>query len=197
MLEDFDQVFAQATDAGTAPLARTLRRKKTVAQKIAFWGANCVVMPLVSLCYLTISADGLRQMLPLLSLRIYKLPVPGAGLLRQWDGWDRLDLSMLMALLLFVAITLIWIRVFTELMDSGSFAERRDRNPLLFYLLAAVIVVVVIGDCSIFYFGLAAKAASSWTDVPAYMPALATTLYMACLALLGAWHADHHTSGAV
>lgn len=197
MLEDFDQVFAQATDGGSASMPRTLRRKKTLPQKIAFWGANAIFMPLVALCYLVISADGLRQMLPLLSLRLYKLPVPGAGLLRQWDGWNRLDLSMLMALLLFAAITFIWIRVFTELMDAGSFVERRERNPILFYLLSAVVVVVVIGDCLIFYFGLAAKAASSWADVPSYMPALATTLYMACLALLGAWHADHHTSGAV
>lgn len=182
-----------ADDFGDSPGTR--RPAKRLTQKITFWAINALVMPLVALCYLTISAEGLRQLMGIFSLRLYKLPVPGAGLLRQYDGWNRLDLSMLMGLLLFGAVTFIWIRIFSELMGFGQLAKSRKQNAALFYLLLVVVTIIVLGDCAIFYFGLEAKAASSWGETPKYVSVGATIIYMAGLALLGAWHADYHCAG--
>lgn len=197
-LGSFDQAFARTPDGGgQLPDVKPLRVRKTWGQRIVFWGTNAVFMPFVALCYLTIGAEGLRQMMSIFSMRLYKTPIPGAGLLRQYDGWDRVDLAMLMALLLFAAVTFIWIRVFTELMGFGNLAERRAKNPVLFFLLTTIVAIIVLGDCAIFYCGLEAKATSSWGDTPEYVPAIATIIYMAGLALIGAWHADYHCSGTV
>lgn len=190
----FEQAFPQTPESKTQ---RPLRLRKTSSQLVAFWGTNCLVMPIVALCYLAVSAEGLRQIMTVFSMRLYKLPVPGAGLLQNYDGWNRLDLSTAMAMLLFGAITYIWYRVFTELMGSGDFLSHREKNPILFYLLAAIIGVLLLGDSAIFYFGLQSKASTGWGNTPEYVPAMATIIYMAGLALVGAWHADYHHSGTV
>lgn len=190
---DYDEAFSPAPEDGR----RSPQPRKTSSQQFAFWGANAFVLPLVALCYLTVSAEGLRQMMPAFSLRLYKTPVPGVGLLREYDGWDRIDLAMVVALLMFGAVAYLWRRVFVELMGSGSFIESRVEKPVLFYLLATVCGVVLLGDCAIFYLGLEARASSGWSDTPGYVPALATFLYMAGLALIGAWHADYACHGEV
>jgi len=190
----FDEAYPQV--AASEPAA-PLRLRKTLNQRLVFWGANALVMPLVALCYLTVSAEGLRQTVGVMSMRLYKLPIPGAGLLREWDGWNRLDVSLVMALLMFVAVTYIWIRVFMVLLGGSSIPASRSSNPILFYLLATIIGIILLGDCAIFYFGLEAKASSGWGTTPSYLPAVATLLYMAGLALIGAWHADYHAPGVV
>lgn len=197
-LESLEQAFARAPEGGQgSPPVRPLRVRKTWKQMASFWTTNALVMPFIALCYLTVSAEGLRQMMAVFSMRLYKMPIPGAGLLRHYDGFDRIDLAMLMALLLFGAVTFIWIRLFKELMGGGSFQDRRAGNPVLYFLLLGIVGIVVVGDCAIFYFGLQSKAASSWTDTPAYIPFIATVIYMAGLALIGAWHADYHCSETV
>lgn len=189
----FDQAFAKSP-GGQPP---QLRMQKTLGEQIAFWGANTLLLPFIGVCYLVVSAEGLRQMMPVFATRLYKLPVPGAGLMRGYDGFDRLDLAIVMALLLCVAISFLWFRVFLELMGSGAYAGALRGKPVLFYLLASICGVILLGDATIFYFGLQSKAASGWSETPAYVPALATALYMTGLSLVGAWHADYHTNGTV
>lgn len=197
-LGSFDQVFEHTPDAGGELMhVEPLRRRKTLGQKITFWGANAFLMPLVAVCYLTISAEGLRQMMGIFSMRLYKLPVPGAGLLRNYDGWNRLDLSMLMAILMFGAVSCILIRVFMVLMDSGRIERYRSQNPMLFFLLVTMTGIIVCGDSAIFYFGLKSKATSSWSDTSEHIPAMATVIYMCGLSLIAAYHADYHTSETV
>ena len=195
-LEAFDQAYGQAIDGERPMPVAPLRRRKTLAQKIGFWGANAVFMPLVATCYLTLSAEGLRQTMPVFAMRLYKLPVPGAGLMQAYDGWNRLDLSMLVALMVLVAVTYLWIRVFIELI-TGTLLKNRDRNPILFFLLAGIAVVVVTCDAALFYLGVQSRAASTWSGAAGYAPAAATVVFVAGLALVGAWHADYHTSETV
>lgn len=191
-MEGFDQAFTQPG----AP-ARPLRLRKTWGQLTAFVVANLLVMPLIGLCYLVVSAEGLRRMMGVFATRLYNLPVPGAGVLRNWDGFDRADLAIVMATLLFVAITYLWYRVFRELMGGGRLLGSRATNPVLFYALVTMAGVVLVGDAVLFYYGLAARAGGGWGETPGYVPLLATVLYLAGLAGVGAWHADFHTSGAV
>ena len=79
-------------------------------------------------------------------------------------------------------------------MGGGTFRAKLAGNPPLFWLLMSVVAIILVGDCVVFYLGLQTRASSSWTETPGYVPALATTLYMAGLALIGAWHADYHCS---
>lgn len=189
----FDQAFPRTPESQPQPI----RLRKTLQQRLVFYSVNALVLPLVALCYLSISAEGLRQMMSVFAMRLYSLPVPGIGLMRQFDGWNRLDLAIVMSLLLYGAVSYIWFRTFKELMGFGELVSQRSSNPILVYLIASVVGVVILGDCFIFYYGLESKASSGWGNTPAFVPAAATLVYMSLLALVGAYHADYHYSGSV
>lgn len=117
--------------------------------------------------------------------------------MQHYDGFDRADLGMVFALLLFIATTFVWIRVFKEVHGFGTIAQNRHQNPSLFFLMTAVAGIVLVGDAGIFYIGLEAKASGSWAQTPEYVPVAATAVYLAGLALIGAWHSDYHCSGVI
>jgi hypothetical protein len=79
----------------------------------------------------------------------------------------------------------------------GTVAGQRKRAPVVFYLLTGLAGVIIFLDAALFYFGLASQTASGWSAAPAYVVPAATVLYTAGLALVGAWHADYHTSNTV
>lgn len=159
---------------------------------IKFWLLNALFAPLVATVYVVIVAEGLRLQLSVFATRLYKLPVPGVGLLRQYDGFDRLDLAVVMSLMLFIAVTYLWIRIWNEIGPSGTLNQRRHALPIFFWLQVAIASVILLFDASIFYMGLQAKASSGWSQTSAIVPLVATVLYAAGLAMLGAWHAEHY-----
>lgn len=183
----FDQAF------GSGPL----KLRKKLGEQVAFWGTNCLVMPLIAVCYLVVSAEGLRQMMPVFQTRLYTLPIPGIGTLAEYDGWDRADLAVLMSGLLFIIITIVWIKLFKLLMSDGDILAKRQSNPILFYTLSAVGSSILLGDAVLFFFGLDAKASSGWSNTHPSVPYLCTGLYLSLLAGVGAWHADYQKSGVV
>lgn len=196
--DNFDEAYSNRTDDEGLPLStRPLLRRKPHRERLIFWGANAVGMPLVALFALSLGAEGLKRTVGGFALKLYKLPIPGASRLEQYDGFARIDLAMVFALVLFVAVTFIWYRAFLELMGHGTLLEQRTTNPVLFFLLSGVAGVVVLGDCAMFYVGLASKTAGGWGATPFWVPAVATLLYLAGIALIGALHADYRTSGAV
>ena len=129
--------------------------------------------------------------------RFYRLAIPGASYLRDMDGWDKLDLALPMALVLFIALGLLWKKVFMFLQDGALIASQRQENPILFYLMVGIVLIIVLGDAGIFYAGLSSTVASSWNENAGYIPAVATVIYGAGLALLGAWHADYYKTESI
>ena len=114
MFDPFDQTFASDDPNSPSPI----RMNRTWKESCVFWLLNLLILPLIATVYLAVSAAGLRLSLSLLNMKLYKLPIPGAGILRNYDGWDRLDLAMPLALLLFVAVSLLWGRIFRSLYDT-------------------------------------------------------------------------------
>lgn len=165
---------------------------KSWKERCIFWALNAIFMPLVALVYVVVVAEGLRVQMSVFAMRLYKLPVPGAGLLRQYDGFDRLDLAVPMSLMLFVAVSYLWLRFWKETSISGNLGEKRKALPVFFWAQVAVALIIVLIDAGVFYMGLAAKSSSGWSETPAFVPLGATVLYAAGLAMLGAWHADYH-----
>ncbi|QDV61989.1 hypothetical protein [Crateriforma conspicua] len=198
-LGTFDPVFPDVPEDTTTVPPRTLplKRRKTLRECCVFIFANLIIMPIVGLIYASVIAEGLRRLMPIFQLRIYKLPVPGLGIARDYDGWDRLDLAIVMSLLLFAVVTWLWMKVFIELQGFGTIADTRHTHPIVFFLLAGIATVIICGDALIFYVGLSAQSASGWTETPAYVAPAATTLYSCGLAVLGWWHADFKTSSLV
>jgi protein-S-isoprenylcysteine O-methyltransferase Ste14 len=95
------------------------------------------------------------------------------------------------ALLLFLVVSWVWCRVFTELLGYGTVAAQRHRSPFVFVLLTVIAAVIIIGDAAIFYVGLASQTASGWSDTPSWVIPAATLIYSCGLAAIGWWHADH------
>ena len=201
LFESFNSIheaFSAAPGSGSQPRNnRPRRRRKTIGQVLAFYALNMIVLPLVVLCYLTVGAEGLRQTMDVFQTRFYRLAIPGASYLRDLDGWDKLDLALPMALVLFIALGLLWKKVFTFLQDGSLITKQKQENPVLFYLMVGIVLIVVLGDAGIFYAGLSSSVASSWNENAGYIPAVATVIYGAGLALLGAWHADYYKTESV
>ena len=202
MFEKFNslhEAFAavQGTGSKPHPMSRPFRRRKTVGQNFWFFLLNLIVLPLVVLCYLTVGATGLRDTLDVFQFRLYRLPIPGASYLRDLDGWNKLDLAFPMALVLFIAMTILWKKVFQALHDPGNTMKQQKDNPILFYLMTSIIMIMVLGDAGIFYAGLSSTVDSSWNENSGYIAAVATVIYSAGLALIGAWHASWYQSEKV
>ncbi|MEO8165589.1 MAG: hypothetical protein ABI619_09350, partial [Betaproteobacteria bacterium] len=113
-----------------------------------------------------------------------------------YDGWNRLDLALVMALLLCVAVTYLWFRIFGAI-GHGSATGQPHERPVMVCVLAVIAATVILADALIFYIGLSSRSATGWSNTPAYVPAVATAIFVAGLALIGAWHHDYHSSGAV
>lgn len=192
----FDQAFSSPADHPAAS-PRPIKRRRPWREVAIFWGANLFVMPIVGTIYATIIAEGLRRLMPIFQLRLYKLAIPGAGIARQYDGFDRLDIAIVMSLLLFVVATWLWNRVFSELQGFGSIVSRRKQAPIVFCLLSFIAVVILAGDALIFFVGLSAQSSSGWSDTPSYVAPVATLIYSCGLAVLGWWHSDYHHSNLV
>ena len=196
--EGFDQAFAPVgPDEQSSKRVPRLRKRKTLKEQIVFWALNGLILPIVAICYQTIGADGMRRMMSGLSLRLHKLPIPGAEYLKSYSGFERLDIAMLAATALFVAVAILWVRVFRELQDVGELKQQRNENPIRFFLLVIIAGIVIAADAGIFFVGLSSQASNGWSETPAYVPVAATVLYMAGLALLGAWHSDYHYSNRI
>lgn len=195
--QKFVEMFSRNPPQAVSASPQLLRRRRTLGERIFFWLANAGLMPCVALVYLTVSAEGLRLLMPVFQMRLYKTPVPGAGLLRGFDGFDRLDLSMVLALILFSTVTALWIRIFRSLQDAGALAERHARNPILSYILAGIAAIIILGDAGLFYVGLNSQTSSSWSETPWFVAPAATVLFVAGTALIGVWHADHSQSSVV
>ena len=194
----FDEAFPQAPRPDGAPVQMTpLRRKKTFMQKLTFWGGNLLLTPLVCIVYITVIAQGLREMISVFCTRVYKLPLPGAKSLRDLQGWGDIDLAVVMSVLIFVVVSFIWIRVFKVLIGWSDLTDQGRPNLLLYGFLGFIAATILATDICLFYWGLAAKASSGWSDSPGYVAAVASVAYMASLALWGWWHADYHASGKV
>ncbi len=192
--DQFDEAFMNGPrGGGTTHAPPPLRRRKTIRQVLGFYIANLCVMPVVALVYASIIADGIRLLLPLFRRRLYQLPIPGAGLARHYDGFDKADLAIIVSILLFGVITWLWCKIWLELLGYGHILVQREQNPLVFMLLISIAGIILVLDAGIFYYGLAAQTSSGWTDAPDYIVPAATLIYSCGLAVLGWWHADYKT----
>lgn len=196
-MNSFQQAFAPVGTGGTTSPTPVNRRSKSFKDCIVFWTVNLiVVLPAILVVYLTIVAEGLRYLLGAFATPLSRTPIPGAGMLRDLDGWDRADIASVTALILSITVSYIWYRIFNELSGHGNLMGGQ-RSSIVGLLLLAISLVLVVGDSLIFYCGISSQANTGWTETPAYVSVGATILYAVGLAFLGAYHSDYHTSGEV
>src|SRR4051812_27554461 len=78
-----------------------------------------VIVPFVA----PIVAQGWRY-IPYLSTKLHRLPLPIIGLLRRYEGWDRMDLALFFGIILpLISWFLLWANLWILLAPDDFFAR--------------------------------------------------------------------------
>ena len=179
-LRPFDSDYPQWTGPSSPPL----RRRKTLQQRCVFWLANLLALPIVYQVHVSITADGLRMLLPVSRKQLFPFTMTGI----------QTDLAVGVSILLFVVIISLWCRIFTEWQGQGTLWSQREGSPRLPYLLASLAGVVILLNAGLFYHGLASQTPPGWAEAPEDVLIISTLFFGCGLALLGWWYSDYSTS---
>ena len=138
-----------------------------------------VVKGLLGLISFGLTAEGLRLVIPSSAQRISKLPFLGS--FDGYEGWHRLSLAHILALLLVVSCFLLWTMVLESWLTPGE-AEAEGFDPeRLRRVMVPLAVVILGGDGFLFYCGI---SAGGWSGSAVSGSALiATTVYAALVIL--------------
>ncbi|MEO9930166.1 hypothetical protein [Rhodopirellula bahusiensis] len=191
----FDEPIVPMSNAPEVKAIPRPVRRKSLKSQLIFLAINLLVItPTMVVIYLTIVAHGLRSCLSVFATRLSRLPIPGSGMLAQYDGFNRLDIAAVTSLVLCVTVAYVWYRVFLELAGHGRLRWEPGGQGIMTALFAAIAFCMIAGDCGLFYLGLTSQTSSGWDSTSTYVCIGATILYSIGLAFVGGLHADYHTT---
>ncbi len=191
-IDKFDDALPRDDwEQGKIAVPGSIRLRKPFGIVIKYWSFNMIVLPLLFALCLAVAAQGIRELAPVMRTRLYRLPFPGIENLRDYQGFADLDLSHIASVLLFIAVTIIWVRVISELKGQGEVMGYLEKNPLAFYLYACIAAIILIADAFVFYMGLAARN-NAWSETSVYVSIAFTLLYAASLAAFAAVHQSYN-----
>ncbi|PHQ33124.1 hypothetical protein CEE69_21935 [Rhodopirellula bahusiensis] len=176
--------------------SKPIPRAKKPSEKLKFGLLNGVVIPPSCLAIIPISGEGIRMLLDVTSTKLSRLPFPMLDRLEMYSGWDQLDLAHVIAGLLILATSLVWIRVINESKGVGDVLSYRQKLPALFYLYAGVAAGVIGLDALIFLLGLQSRT-NGWGEVPVYAGPACCVLYVVLCACFAIFHSDYATGKRV
>ncbi|WP_437207140.1 hypothetical protein [Planctomicrobium sp. SH664] len=186
--DQFDRAFSQN---GAPP---PLRRRKSFREISAFGLGNLLLLPMLIVIHASVAGEGIAKALPVFQRKLHSLPIPGAAYARNYQGFDKIDLSFVAAVGLFFIATLAWRKLFLILAQAGGSLRSTGAAPSTSLIQLGISLCIIVADAALFWAGLASQSASGWSDSPAYVAPLATLLFTAITASVAAWHADFHTS---
>ncbi|XZE53972.1 hypothetical protein SH139x_005749 [Planctomycetaceae bacterium SH139] len=196
-LESFDSAIPQR-DRKTNQIQAgpTLLRKKPWERRVKFWFLNAVILPPLFVICMAIAARGLKDLLPVMEMRISRVPLPFLELLENYQGFSKLDLSHLSAGLLFISVSLCWKNFIHEAKGEGAVSQLQKSRPVAFYLYATIGSTVLVTDAIVFFVGLASQS-NAWNETPFYVPIIGTALYIGGVAAYAAFVHDFEYSDRV
>ncbi|WP_150122660.1 hypothetical protein [Rhodopirellula islandica] len=171
-------------------MPKPIKKKKPAGEVVKFYLVNAIVIPSFGTLGISIAAQGIRELLPIMRTRLHRA-VPGAEFLRDYQSIENLDLSHVASCLLFLAVTVIWIRVISEFKGVGPVMGYRKTRPFAFGFYAIVASTILIADAFVFFIALAARN-NGWSDAPAYVPVVCTCMYAAGIAAFAAFHQSYY-----
>ncbi|GAB5514556.1 hypothetical protein [Rhodopirellula baltica] len=193
-LDQFDNVTPAKHVSSVS--ASPLRLRKTLKEKAVFGSVNAVVGPPLALSVIQIASEGIRELLDVTTVKLWRIALPFMERLEFYEGWSELDLAHVISLLLFIAVTLVWIRIIKELKGFGSVMESRKESPALFCLYAGAAGTLLLMDAVVFFLGIQARG-GGWGDLAWYTAPLCTACYIAGIICFAIFHADYSTSKRV
>jgi hypothetical protein len=158
------------------------RRMKALAWK-------CLSLPCLGLIYWVVNSQGIRTQMPIFALRLYKVPLPGLGLLQYFEALCQLDLANIFAMFLLFGVWYLSVAVLRALLYDWTPGSKALANPRLYRRLIFVLAPIVIGgDMLVFYGGLANRVDTVWGEPSPFVPAVATVVYMGLLVFVSLIH---------
>ncbi|MCA9078109.1 MAG: hypothetical protein KDA93_23975 [Planctomycetaceae bacterium] len=128
---------------------------------------------LLGLVYFSIIAEGLRQLVPTLGQRLYKLP--GLSFLQDYEATYRLDLAPIFAFFLLLAVWSLWGSLLKIWLLDDDSERYSDSHKLLISMLGCTILAA---DAYLFY---TAVAQMGWSGSFSFSAIIATTAYVGVL----------------
>jgi hypothetical protein len=125
------------------------------ASKVKAWLWKLITLPFLALIYLVVISEGLRLLVPVLGLKLHKLPLPGFSALRGFEGFYRLDMAHLFSVLLLWAVWYLWTVNLWILFAGPDFFARTRWDPETYTKFVRGLGVVILGaDAILFYVGM-------------------------------------------
>lgn len=144
------------------------------------WAWKVFTLPPMGVIYVAVISEGLRFLVPALGQKLWKLPIPGFSLLRDYEWSHRLDLAYFLALFLLVAVCVLWELALALYLGFELPFERAVAKPDNYRRLVVILAVAVLGgDACLFYCAMTQLA---WSGNSFSIPALlATVCYLAVI----------------
>lgn len=149
-----------------------------VLARIKFWLWQIATKGVLGIIYVAVISDGLRQVVPVLGQKLYKLP--GLGLLQRYEATYRLDLAPLLSVFILVGVFYLWGHLLAKWLrpddpiDGEGWDEEKQEMVIL------VLGMALLGaDALLFYVSMSRVG---WSGGGlSFTAALATAAYLAVL----------------
>lgn len=190
--------FTDESNGRVSPTKRPRTPIEAVSQKLTTFISNVnwtvflwnlLTLPGIGLVYWVINAQGIRLQMPVFGMRLYKLPIPGFAAFKDYEGFYRMDLACVFAMILLFAVWYLWIVTVKLLLHGQDETLDPTLNQGRYLVFLLTMSAIVIGcDTIIFYCGLADQVDSMWGQQSPFVPVVATMLYTAVLAFIATIH---------
>ncbi len=146
-------------------------------------------LPFIGLLYFVVISEGFRVMVPVLSLRLYRLPIPGFSRLRDFEGLQRLDLAHLFAIVLCFLTWYFWTAALWLMLAPQEYLARKRWNPVTYgKIMKGIAIALLSADAILFYRGLTEQAGGifggSWFSPTAILVTIAYVALIVGIALI-------------
>lgn len=143
--------------------------------KVKLYGWKCLTFLLVCPIYVVVISEGLRIILPTLAQRLYKLPFLHS--LEYYEGAHLLDIAHFLALIIFIAVSVLWEYVIESWIYEGI--EVSQVTARMNAITGFLGFVILGADACLFYL---AMASIGWGGARfSFSAVLGTLAYIAVL----------------
>ncbi len=122
-----------------------------VINVLKYWFWSFIVKGLLGIVYIEIIAEGLRQLVPALGQKLYK--IPGLSFLQNYEETYRLDMAPIFALFLMISVWSLWSKVLEAWLLKEVPDSVWDHDS--YTLFVSILAIAILGaDAFLFYFAV-------------------------------------------
>jgi hypothetical protein len=139
--------------------------------------------PLLFVIYATISVEGVRQNFQILATPLHKLPFPLFSPLKKFEGWRRMDLALVFAVVILVCCYVSWHLNLRMLLRTDFKLSNRWHSENVAIFIRVVGGMLILSDLFFFFVGIR-KASWIGEGGNVFTAIIATVAYLAVLLLI-------------